>query len=73
MEKTNVYLTEQQKRALAKAAAAQGRSEADMIRAAIDLITAARPTRKPTLPLFESGVEDLATRHDELLEGFGER
>lgn len=40
MEKTTVYLTDAQKAALARAAAAEGRSEARLIRAGIDVVTA---------------------------------
>ena len=40
MEKTTVYLTSEQKAALAQAAAAEGRSEARLIRAGIDVVTA---------------------------------
>lgn len=40
VEKTTVYLTAQQKAALARAAEAQGRSEARLIRAGIDVVTA---------------------------------
>ena len=40
MEKTTVYLTTQQKAALALAAEAEGRSEARLIRAGIDAVTA---------------------------------
>ncbi len=40
MEKTTVYLTAEQKAALARAAAAEGRSEARLIRAGIDVVTA---------------------------------
>ena len=40
MEKTTVYLTPQQKAALARAAEAEGRSEARLIRAGIDAVTA---------------------------------
>ena len=40
MEKTTVYLTSQQKAALARAAEAEGRSEARLIRAGIDAVTA---------------------------------
>jgi hypothetical protein len=41
MEKTTVYLTTAQKQALARTAAAEGRSEALLIRAGIDVVTAA--------------------------------
>jgi hypothetical protein len=40
MEKTTVYLTTAQKEALARTAAAEGRSEALLIRAGIDVVTA---------------------------------
>ena len=73
MEKTTVYLTERQKRALSRAASATGRSEADLIREGIERVTAAHRLAEPTLPLFDSGRTDLAERVDELLEGFGER
>lgn len=40
VEKTTVYLTTEQKAALARAAEAEGRSEARLIRAGIDAVTA---------------------------------
>jgi hypothetical protein len=40
MEKTTVYLTTEQKAALTRAAEAEGRSEARLIRAGIDAVTA---------------------------------
>jgi hypothetical protein len=40
MEKTTVYLTSEQKAALARAARDEGRSEARLIRAGIDAVTA---------------------------------
>lgn len=73
MEKTTVYLTIEQKRALARAARVAGRSEADLIREGIETVTSRHRAAEPTLPLFETGVPDLAERADELLEGFGER
>ncbi len=72
MEKTTVYLTDQQKRALERAAKAEGRSEADLIREGVETVTARHRVMEPTLPLFDSGTGDLASRVDELLEGFGE-
>jgi hypothetical protein len=42
MEKTTVYLTTDQKRALEAAARAQGRSEAHLIREGIEAVTAPR-------------------------------
>jgi hypothetical protein len=73
MEKTTVYLTTAQKRALARAATIEGRSEAELIREGIDAVTSKHHVAEPTLPLFESGLPDLASRADEYLKGFGER
>lgn len=73
MEKTTVYLTEAQKRALATLARQSGRSEAELIRAGIDIVTSVRRVAEPTLPLFDSGDPTLAERAEELLDGFGER
>lgn len=73
MNETTVYLPDDLKRALRRAARASGRSEADLIREGIGLVTATHRTAKPRLPLFASGQSDLAQRADELLEGFGER
>ena len=73
MEKTTVYLTDEMKRALRRAARSTGRSEADLIREGIGLVTGTHRIAEPRLPLFESGQPDLAERVDELLGGFGER
>lgn len=73
MERTTVYLTEGQKRALERTARATGRSEAELIREGVELATRAHHVAEPTLPLFESGDAGLAERVDEALEGFGER
>ena len=73
MEKTTVYLTERQKRALERAATAVGRSEADLIREGVDVVTARHQAAEPVLPLFESGQPDLAEHVDDALAGFGER
>jgi ribbon-helix-helix CopG family protein len=73
MEKTTVYLTDDLKRALRRAARSTGRSEADLIREGIGLVTGTHRIAEPRLPLFESGHADLAERVDELLDGFGQR
>jgi hypothetical protein len=73
MEKTTVYLTSAQKRALARAARVEGRSEADLIREGIDMVTSRHRVAEPTIPLFDSGSPDLADRTDEHLDGFGDR
>ena len=51
MEKTTVYLTTEQKRALARAARVEGRSEAELIREGIETVTARHRVAEPTLPL----------------------
>lgn len=72
MRRTTVYLPDELKAQLERAAAATGRSEAELIREGVAHV-AARGTRpRPRLPLFDSGEPTLAERTDELLEGFGE-
>lgn len=73
MEKTTVYLPDELKGALRRAARASGRSEADLIREGIGLVTGTHRIAEPRLPLFESGRPDLAEHVDEVLDGFGER
>jgi len=73
MERTTVYLTEAQKRDLERAARISGRSEAELIREGVDVVTSRHQVAEPTLPLFESGLPDLAERVDEALQGFGDR
>lgn len=73
MERTTVYLTEAQKRDLERAARISGRSEAELIREGVDVVTSRHQVAEPTLPLFESGLSDLAEHIDEALAGFGER
>jgi hypothetical protein len=56
MEKSTVYLTEAQKAALARTAAAEGRSEATLIRAGIDIVTARHRVGEVTAP-YEAALE----------------
>jgi len=72
MRRTTVYLPEDLKAALERAAAAGQRSEADLIREGVRLVVAHEEAPRPRLPLFDSGQPDLADRVDELLEGFGD-
>jgi len=53
MEKTTVYLTAQQKTALARAAEAEGRSEARLIRAGVDAVTAGHRAAEARAELAE--------------------
>lgn len=72
MKKTTVYLPDDLKAALERAAAAQGRSEAELIREAVRKLTQEVEQPKPRLPLFASGDPTLAERIDEeLKKGFG--
>ena len=73
MEKTTVYLSDELKRSLRRASRATGRSEAELIREGIGLVTGTHRIAEPRLPLFESGEPDLAERAEERLRGFGER
>ena len=72
MKKTTVYLPDELKAALERAAAAQGRSEADLIREAVRRLTQEMEQPKPRLPLFSGGDPTLAKRFDEELRSFGE-
>ena len=51
MEKSTVYLTSEQKAALARAAASEGRSEARLIRAGVDLVIERHRTGEAPPPL----------------------
>ena len=70
MVKTTVYLPEPLKARLERLARDQGRSEADLIRAALDEFTA-RERPRPTLPLFAPGEVAPVADWDAALEGFG--
>jgi ribbon-helix-helix CopG family protein len=73
MRKTTVYLPERLKAELARAAVEAGRSQADLIREGIELVTGRVGGAEPRLPLFASGDPDLAAQVDEHLVGLGER
>jgi hypothetical protein len=71
MQKTTVYLPDELKLALGRSAAARGVSEAEFIREAVRAMTAEFSPPHPRLPLFASGLSDLARNVDTALEGFG--
>jgi Arc/MetJ-type ribon-helix-helix transcriptional regulator len=73
MEKTTVYLPDELKDALRRTARATGRSEAELIREGVGLVTGSHRVAEARLPLFASGDPTLAERVDEVLPGFGER
>jgi Ribbon-helix-helix protein, copG family len=71
-QKTTVYLPDDLKSALERAAILSRRSEADLIREGVRRVTSEYSAPEPRLPLFESGDPSLSDRVDELLAGFGE-
>lgn len=73
MRRTTIYLPDDLKAALERTAAAEGRSEAEVVRSALSSATAVHAYPSPRLPLFDSGDPTLAERVDEeLASGFGE-
>ena len=72
MRKTTIYLPDGLKRELERAAAREGRSEADLIRGALERALAQAAPPRPRLPLFRSGDPTLAERLEEALSGFGD-
>jgi metal-responsive CopG/Arc/MetJ family transcriptional regulator len=72
VEKTTIYLPRELKESLRRVAAAQGSSEAELIREAIaERVGRERP--HPRGGLFSSGDPSLSEQVDEALRGFGER
>lgn len=71
--KTTVYLDAADYRRLKALAEAEGRSAAELVRAAVKEYAERRSVRaRPrSLGAFRSGRADLAERADELLKGFG--
>jgi Arc/MetJ-type ribon-helix-helix transcriptional regulator len=72
MIKTTIYLPESLKRQLQRLAKRLGRSEAQLIRDAVERLVEERPTPRPRLPLFASNDPKLAEHVDEALAGFGQ-
>lgn len=72
MVKTTVYLPDELKTALERAATETGCSEADLIREGVRLALACRAPPPPTIGVFASGRPDASERTDELLAGFGQ-
>jgi hypothetical protein len=73
IRKTTVYPPDDLKAALARLASETGRSEAELIREGVRLVSKNTAVPDPSLPLFSSATPDLAERVDEHLGGFGER
>jgi hypothetical protein len=72
MRKTTVYLPDDLKLRLERAAGENGRSEAELIRAAIDEYTRTHARPRPRFPLFSTGELEPITDWDEAMRGFGE-
>lgn len=73
MFKTTLYLPDDLKRALERAAASRGCSEAVVVREALRQFTSRAEAARPRLPLFASGRPRLAENVDKALRGFGTR
>lgn len=75
MVKTTVYLPESLKEALERASAREGRSEAELIREALERRVGGAPRPRPRLPLIDLALGDpaAADRVEALLDRFGER
>jgi len=72
MRRTTLYLPDELKAALERTAAAQGTSEAEVVRGALLAATIDQAPPKPRIPLFDSGDATLAERVDEeLAAGLG--
>ena len=72
VKKTTVYLPDELRERLKRAADASGKSEAELIRSGIEHIVEVELTPLPRAPLW-SGPGNLAEHVDEILaEGFGE-
>ncbi len=74
MMKTTVYLPERLKRALERMAAEEGRSEAEIIRGALQAVVESRQRPRPRLPINDQDLGDpgIAENVDRYLSGFGE-
>ncbi len=73
MRRTTISLPEDLKAALERTAAAQGLSEAEVVRSALLAATSEQAHPRPRVPLFDSGHQTFAEHvDDELAVGFGE-
>ena len=73
MQRTTIYLPDEMKAAIEREAARRGVTEAEVIREAVTEHLRSFEPPVPQLPVFEEGFGiEIASRVDELLEGFGE-
>ena len=73
MRKTTIYLPDELKKRVEKVARTSGKSEADVIRDAINDATMVAGAPVPRIPLMDTGLGDptIAENVDALLESFG--
>jgi len=73
MRKTTIYLPDELKKRIEKVARTSGKSEADVIREAINAATRDAGAPVPRIPLMARGLGDatIAENVDALLESFG--
>ena len=71
--KTTIYLPDRLKRDIERVAQNERRSEADVIRDAVENSIYERRAPEPRIPLvsYGLGAPDIAERAEELLDGFG--
>lgn len=72
MHRTTIYLPDDLREQLARAARARGWTEAETVRAALRAFVPDLIPPRPRIPLFESGDPLLAENLDRALAGFGE-
>jgi Arc/MetJ-type ribon-helix-helix transcriptional regulator len=72
-KRTTIYLPDRLKGEIERVADREGRSEADIIRDAVEKDLVARRAPDPRIPLVSQGLgaPDIAERAEELLDGFG--
>jgi hypothetical protein len=73
MRKTTIYLPDELKKRIERVARAKGKTEAEVIRDAIDAGTLVAGAPVPRIPLMDTGLGDptIAENVDALLESFG--
>lgn len=73
MVKTTIYVPEELKSLLERTARREGRSQAEIIREALEQVLSRRRGAVPRIPLTGRGLGDpmAAERVDEMLRGFG--
>jgi Arc/MetJ-type ribon-helix-helix transcriptional regulator len=73
-KKTTIYLPDDLKRRIERVADRERRSEADIIREAVETAISNRRTPDPRIPLvpYGLGAPDVAERAEDLLDGFGQ-